>query len=211
MAGHFPARAVEAGQGGGVGDAMKKRVEKVMKARLYLLQQMGPNSFSIGGDSPDHKYRVIVGQQASYRDALHHSCRLEITRFFAQTGFVRCDHSVGCVGGAAVRVELTKPNRIPWLNLTFTFVCVAEMQLWKGAPLCAHPVCHAESLSVVRNGFQTVGKNIEELRGEKQTLCRFCQLRIFSLVGISCISPMFHSNDFRSKVCSGTSTKGGLL
>lgn len=41
----------------------KKRVEKVLKARLYLLQQTGPNSFLIGGDSPDHKYRVIIGPQ----------------------------------------------------------------------------------------------------------------------------------------------------
>ena len=47
------------------GDSVKKRVEKVMKARLYLLQQMGPNSFLIGGDSPDHKYRVIIGQQVN--------------------------------------------------------------------------------------------------------------------------------------------------
>ena len=47
----------------GAGDSVKKRVEKVMKARLYLLQQMGPNSFLIGGDSPDHKYRVVIGQQ----------------------------------------------------------------------------------------------------------------------------------------------------
>ena len=47
------------------GDCVKKRVEKVMKARLYLLQQMGPNSFLIGGDSPDHKYRVIIGQQVN--------------------------------------------------------------------------------------------------------------------------------------------------
>ena len=41
----------------------KRRVEKVLKARLYLLQQNGPNSFLIGGDSPDHKYRVIIGPQ----------------------------------------------------------------------------------------------------------------------------------------------------
>ncbi|CAH1795279.1 unnamed protein product [Owenia fusiformis] len=44
-------------------DAIQKRVEKVRKARLYLLQQMGPNSFLIGGDSPDHKFRVIIGEQ----------------------------------------------------------------------------------------------------------------------------------------------------
>lgn len=54
--------ALEVGQVG-AGDDVKKRVEKVMKARLYLLQQMGPNSFLIGGDSPDHKYRVVIGQQ----------------------------------------------------------------------------------------------------------------------------------------------------
>uniref|UniRef100_H3AF69 Mitogen-activated protein kinase kinase kinase 1 n=1 Tax=Latimeria chalumnae TaxID=7897 RepID=H3AF69_LATCH len=40
-----------------------RRVNKVMKARLYLLQQIGPNSFLIGGDSPDNKYRVFIGPQ----------------------------------------------------------------------------------------------------------------------------------------------------
>ena len=47
----------------GAGEDAKKRVEKVLKARLYLLQQNGPNSFLIGGDSPDHKYRVTIGEQ----------------------------------------------------------------------------------------------------------------------------------------------------
>lgn len=45
------------------GASAKRRVEKVLKARLYLLQQNGPNSFLIGGDSPDHKYRVVIGPQ----------------------------------------------------------------------------------------------------------------------------------------------------
>uniref|UniRef100_H2YSR2 Mitogen-activated protein kinase kinase kinase 1 n=1 Tax=Ciona savignyi TaxID=51511 RepID=H2YSR2_CIOSA len=36
----------------------------VLKARLYLLQQNGPNSFRIGGDSPEHKYLVIIGPQS---------------------------------------------------------------------------------------------------------------------------------------------------
>ncbi|NXV24346.1 M3K1 kinase, partial [Cepphus grylle] len=40
-----------------------RRVNKVMQARLYLLQQIGPNSFLIGGDSPDNKYRVFFGPQ----------------------------------------------------------------------------------------------------------------------------------------------------
>lgn len=43
----------------------KNRIEKVQRARLYLLQQNGPNSFLIGGDSPDHKFRVIIGPQVS--------------------------------------------------------------------------------------------------------------------------------------------------
>ena len=43
--------------------SLRKRVDKVMKARLYFLQQTGPNSFLIGGDSPDHKYRIIIGPQ----------------------------------------------------------------------------------------------------------------------------------------------------
>ncbi|XP_035235474.1 mitogen-activated protein kinase kinase kinase 1-like [Anguilla anguilla] len=40
-----------------------RRVNKVMRARLYLLQQIGPNSFLVGGDSPDNKYRVFIGPQ----------------------------------------------------------------------------------------------------------------------------------------------------
>ena len=44
---------------------IKKRVERVRRARLYLLQQMGPNSFCIVGDSPEHKFRVIIGPQVS--------------------------------------------------------------------------------------------------------------------------------------------------
>uniref|UniRef100_A0A672TGX2 Mitogen-activated protein kinase kinase kinase 1 n=1 Tax=Strigops habroptila TaxID=2489341 RepID=A0A672TGX2_STRHB len=39
------------------------RVNKVLRTRLYLLQQIGPNSFLIGGDSPDNKYRVFIGPQ----------------------------------------------------------------------------------------------------------------------------------------------------
>lgn len=44
-----------------------RRVNKVMRARLYLLQQIGPNSFLIGGDSPDNKYRVFIGPQVGPR------------------------------------------------------------------------------------------------------------------------------------------------
>nr|XP_032812410.1 LOW QUALITY PROTEIN: mitogen-activated protein kinase kinase kinase 1-like [Petromyzon marinus] len=41
----------------------QRRVSMVMRARLYLLQQIGPNSFLIGGDSPDNKFRVFIGPQ----------------------------------------------------------------------------------------------------------------------------------------------------
>jgi mitogen-activated protein kinase kinase kinase 1 len=44
-------------------DAVKSRVRRVQQARLYLLQQTGPNSFLVGGDSPEHKYRVVIGPQ----------------------------------------------------------------------------------------------------------------------------------------------------
>ena len=44
-------------------DMARRKVEKVMKARLYLLQQTGPNSFLVGGDSPNHKFKVIIGPQ----------------------------------------------------------------------------------------------------------------------------------------------------
>lgn len=41
----------------------RKRIERVQRARLYLLQLTGPNSFLIGGDSPMHKFKVIIGPQ----------------------------------------------------------------------------------------------------------------------------------------------------
>ena len=44
-------------------NVLRKRVERALHARLYLLQQDGPNSFLIGGDSPDHKYKVTIGAQ----------------------------------------------------------------------------------------------------------------------------------------------------
>ena len=44
----------------------KRKVERAKRAtRLYLLQQSGPNSFLIGGDSPDHKFRVMIGPQVN--------------------------------------------------------------------------------------------------------------------------------------------------
>ena len=42
---------------------MQRCIAKAQKARLYLLRQTGPNSFLIGADSPDHKYRVTIGEQ----------------------------------------------------------------------------------------------------------------------------------------------------
>ncbi|KAJ9574004.1 hypothetical protein L9F63_008601, partial [Diploptera punctata] len=44
-------------------ESVRNRVRRVQQARLYLLQQTGPNSFLVGGDSPDHKYRVVIGPQ----------------------------------------------------------------------------------------------------------------------------------------------------
>lgn len=37
---------------------------RALRARLYLLHQPGPNSFTVGGDSPNHKYKVIIGPQS---------------------------------------------------------------------------------------------------------------------------------------------------
>lgn len=42
----------------------KKKIEKALKVRFYLLQQRGPNSFLIGGDALDHKYKVVIGPQS---------------------------------------------------------------------------------------------------------------------------------------------------
>jgi len=42
---------------------IQRCIAKAQRARLYLLRQTGPNSFLIGADSPDHKYRVTIGEQ----------------------------------------------------------------------------------------------------------------------------------------------------
>eukprot|EP00794_Sanderia_malayensis_P007875 gene7873-8725_t len=42
---------------------LRKVVQKAMRARLYLLHQVGPLTFLIGGDSPEHKYKVTIGKQ----------------------------------------------------------------------------------------------------------------------------------------------------
>ena len=42
---------------------MQRCIAKAQRARLYLLSRTGPNSFLIGADSPDHKYRVTIGEQ----------------------------------------------------------------------------------------------------------------------------------------------------
>ena len=44
-------------------EVVRGRVRRAVRARLYLLHQPGPNSFSVGGDSPTHKYKVIIGPQ----------------------------------------------------------------------------------------------------------------------------------------------------
>ncbi|XP_068209828.1 mitogen-activated protein kinase kinase kinase 1-like [Palaemon carinicauda] len=44
-------------------ESLAARVKRALKARLYLLHQPGPNSFTVGGDSPTHKYKVIIGPQ----------------------------------------------------------------------------------------------------------------------------------------------------
>ncbi|XP_070563625.1 mitogen-activated protein kinase kinase kinase 1-like [Ptychodera flava] len=54
----------------------RKKVEKVQRARLYLLQQNGPNSFTIGGDAPDNKFKVIIGPQKCSCGKGHHCIHL---------------------------------------------------------------------------------------------------------------------------------------
>lgn len=41
---------------------LQKRVQKALHARLFLLKN-GPNSFLVGGDSPEHKFKVTIGEQ----------------------------------------------------------------------------------------------------------------------------------------------------
>ncbi|CAG0887474.1 unnamed protein product [Darwinula stevensoni] len=40
-----------------------RRIRRAQRARFYLLQRTGPHSFLIGGDLPEHKYKVVIGPQ----------------------------------------------------------------------------------------------------------------------------------------------------
>lgn len=45
---------------------MKRRIERAKNAKLYLLQQAGPNTFIIaGGESQSHRHKVTIGTQVS--------------------------------------------------------------------------------------------------------------------------------------------------
>jgi len=44
-------------------EALRKRLGKARKVKLYLLQQSGSNSFLVAGDSPEQKYKVNIGPQ----------------------------------------------------------------------------------------------------------------------------------------------------
>lgn len=49
-----------------VAEAARLRlIERATKARLYLLHQIGPNRFLIGGDSLDSRFHVTIGSQVS--------------------------------------------------------------------------------------------------------------------------------------------------
>lgn len=65
-----------------VSNDFKRKVEKAMRARLYLLQQTGPNSFLIGGDSPDHKFRVMIGPQVRCSDQRTPNNQIVIMSYF---------------------------------------------------------------------------------------------------------------------------------
>ena len=45
--------------------ARLRLIERATKARLYLLHQIGPNRFLIGGDSLDSRFHVTIGPQVS--------------------------------------------------------------------------------------------------------------------------------------------------
>ena len=44
-------------------EALRKRLGRARKVKLYLLQQSGSNSFLVAGEQPDQKYKVNVGPQ----------------------------------------------------------------------------------------------------------------------------------------------------
>uniref|UniRef100_A0A6A7FYB0 Mitogen-activated protein kinase kinase kinase 1-like n=2 Tax=Hirondellea gigas TaxID=1518452 RepID=A0A6A7FYB0_9CRUS len=62
--GTSPGSRCSSSSGGVSEEVVRGRVRRAVRARLYLLHQPGPNSFSVGGDSPTHKFKVIIGPQS---------------------------------------------------------------------------------------------------------------------------------------------------
>ena len=50
---------------GSPSEALQRRLRRLDRAKLYLLEQPGPHSFLLATDTPGHKYRVTLGPQVS--------------------------------------------------------------------------------------------------------------------------------------------------
>jgi len=61
-----PSKLPVASSRGSVSQSSRQRtVEKAMRARLYLMEQPGPNTFLVTGDSNEIRFKVTVGTQVS--------------------------------------------------------------------------------------------------------------------------------------------------
>ncbi|XP_043192717.1 mitogen-activated protein kinase kinase kinase 1-like isoform X2 [Amphibalanus amphitrite] len=49
---------------GSPSEALQRRLRRLDRAKLYLLEQPGPHSFLLATDTPGHKYRVTLGPQS---------------------------------------------------------------------------------------------------------------------------------------------------
>ena len=103
---------------------VKRLVPRVQQARLYLLQQTGPNSFLVVGDSPEHKYRVVIGPQVWFISYFKFSLTLSgyCTRWF------KYDWDYLCVNKSQFVPVIFEPPCICWkyLQILHKFLFISD-------------------------------------------------------------------------------------
>lgn len=158
----------------------RNRIAKVLRARLYLLQQAGPNSFLIGGDSPDHKFRVIIGPQVSsslqkfWFHILNHNTAETLIELLLSKLSIFNSKSLKLIEpcwNIQVSNVIFKSSWMQLSDLWLIVVCLncfADLQLWQRTSLCPCVVCDVESFPNQGKWSSFTEQSAEKLWGHYQ-------------------------------------------
>uniref|UniRef100_A0A452G773 Mitogen-activated protein kinase kinase kinase 1 n=1 Tax=Capra hircus TaxID=9925 RepID=A0A452G773_CAPHI len=132
-----------------------RRVNKVMRARLYLLQQIGPNSFLIGGDSPDNKYRVFIGPQPNNSTYRTHFLYIMVESLF-QKYHSRRSSRIKAPSRNTIQKFVSRMSNSHTLSSSSTSTSSSENSIKdeeeQMCPICLLGMLDEESLTVCEDG-----------------------------------------------------------